>query len=108
MLRNSARLPQKDVDDLTRHVQRSENDSGEHQVIRCARRRPMAYIVKNFLFRPAAGEKEREAAERHHPDGVRHKSDRHEPPETAHVTNVLFDVTSVNDEAGAEETKRLD
>ena len=41
----------------------------------------------------------RSAAERHYPNGVRHKRHRHEPPQTAHFANVLFAVTSMNHRA---------
>src|SRR5947208_15228266 len=68
----------------------------------------MAYSVKNFLFRPSDGKTEWHAAERHHPDGIRYKRDRHKAPKAAHFANVLFAMTSVNDRAGAEEQKRFE
>src|ERR1043166_5303793 len=103
VLRCSARVPEKNVDDLPGHIESRENDTSKHQVMRCPRWRPMAYSVKNFLFRPAAGEKERDAAERHHSDCIGHKRNWHEPPQATHLANVLFAVTSVNDRAGAKE-----
>src|SRR5213080_5240488 len=107
-LSSGAWLAEKDIDHLTRHVERSENHPGQHEVIRHMRSRPVPRRVKNFFFRPAPGKKERHATERHHPDRVRHKRDRHEAPEAAHFTNVLFAMTSVNNRACAEEKERLE
>jgi hypothetical protein len=67
----------------------------------------MRGCVQNFFFGPAAGEKERHAAERHHPDGVRHKRHRHEAPQAAHFANVLFAVASVDHRACAEKQERF-
>ena len=59
--------------------------------------------MKNFLFGPAAAEKERHTAERHHADRVRHESYWHEAPQAAHFANILFAVASVNHGACTEE-----
>src|SRR5207247_8945000 len=102
-LGSSARVAEEDVDDLSRHVERGENDSDQNQVIRHMRRRPMRCGMKNFLFGPAAGEEDRHTAERHHADRVRHESYWHETPQAAHFANILFAVASVNHGACTEE-----
>ena len=65
------------VNHLPRHVERGQDDPGEHQEIRRLRFRPMRGGMQNFLFRPGAREKQGHAAERHHADGVSDKSNRH-------------------------------
>src|SRR5262249_26808697 len=101
-------IPKKDVDHLPRHVERRKNDAGQHQVIRCMRSRPMRGGVKNFLLGPATGKDEGDAAQRHHTYGVRLKRNRHESPQTAHFTNVLLAMASVNHRARAEKQKRFE
>ena len=107
-VRRSACVAEKDVDDLARHVERGENNSSQNQIIRCMRSRPVRRGVQNFFFRPATRKKERHATERHHPNGISEKRHRHDTPETAHFTNVVFAVTSVNHGARAEEQQRFE
>src|SRR5438046_6861078 len=76
--------------------------------MRHVRSRPMRSCVQNFFFRPATGEKERDAAEGHHTDGVGKKGNWHEPSEAAHFANIVFLVTAVNDRAGAKEQERFE
>ena len=72
------------------------------------RSRPVRRRMKNFFLCPAAGKKERDATERHHPNGISEKRHRHDAPETAYFANVVFAVTSVNHGARAEEQERFE
>src|SRR5438874_5785855 len=87
----------KNVDDLPSHVERSENHSGEHQVVRQSRDGPMRRRVQDFFFRPTTRKEERNAAQVHHADGVSEKCHRHGPAQAAHFADVLFMMKSVND-----------
>src|SRR5262249_9035095 len=107
-LRGAPAIPEKDVDHLPRHIERRENDARQHQVIRCMRSRPMLAGMKNFFLGPAAGEKEWNAAQCQHANGVRSKRHRHETAQTAHFAYVLFTMAPVNYGSRAEKQKRLE
>ena len=96
------------VNHLARHVERSQDDSGQHEVIRNRRLRPMRGGMEHFFLRPRAGEKERYAAKRHHADRVGRERHRHQFPQPAHFPDVLFVMRRVNDRAGAEEQERFE
>src|SRR5262249_50873791 len=101
-------IPKKAVDHLPRNIERRENDPRQHQVIRCMRSRPMLAGMKNFFLGPAAGEKEWNAAQCQHANGVRSKRHRHETAQTAHFAYVLFTMAPVNYGSRAEKQKRLE
>src|SRR5439155_26025357 len=107
MLGRSAAIAEKDENDLPRHVERSQEDADQHEIVRNVRTRPVRGGVQNFFFRPAAGKKEWHTAERHHSYRISGKRDRHEPAQAAHFANVLFVIAAVNDRTGADQQKRL-
>src|SRR4051812_37436934 len=63
----------------------------------------MRSSVEDFLLGPGTGEKERNAAQRHHANGVGDKRNWHQFSEAAHLSNVLFMVSRVDDRARAKE-----
>src|SRR5207244_5252792 len=108
MLGRSAAIAEKNENDLPCHVERSQEDADQHEVVRNVRTRPVRGGVQNFFFRPAAGKKEWHTAERHHSDRISGERDRHEPAQAAHFANVLFVMAGVNDRTGAEKQKRFE
>ena len=105
---SGAPVAEKDVHHLAGHIERGENNTREHQIMRQRGTRPTCRGMQDFLFRPAAGEKERHAAETQHADGVCQKGDRHERAQPAHFANVLFVMAAMNDRPGSEEEQGLE
>ena len=63
-------ITEKDIDNLSRHVERGEDHADQQKVIGQAGSRPMRGHMQDFLLRPTAGKEERHAAQSHHTDCI--------------------------------------
>src|SRR5206468_5650477 len=96
-LRMRAITPKKDVDDLSRLVERGEQRAAEGDVKRSASAFPSPGAEKNFVFAPETRKEQRHTGKRHHADGVGHEGQRHVLAQPAQVADVLAFVRAVDD-----------
>ena len=61
--------------------------------------------MHNFFLGPRSREEQGHSAERHHPDCIGHEGDWHCLAHSAHCSDILLVVQTVNDRAGAKKEK---
>ena len=96
------------VPHLARHVERRQKCPEHPKHKRPPARTPTPCRMENLVLAPKPGEKHRHSGQRHHANRIRRKGRGHPTPQSAHSSNVLLMVASMNDRARSKEQERFE